>query len=306
MFDIIVIGAGPAGLSAALYARRADKSVLILEKNGFGGQMTYSPKIENYPGYEEISGNELADKMVEQILAQGAEVEIEEVLEIKKTPDGFKVITDCGEHLSKAVISALGAKHRLLGVPGEEKFIGDGISFCAVCDGAFYADKNVAVIGGGNSALQEAILLSNVCKSVMIIQNLPYFTGEECLVKTIESRSNISYITDSVVKEFYGDDNFQGAVVQIKGSEPVKMEFDGAFVAIGLKPENDIIKDFSDIDDYGYAKSDEKCITKTDGLFVAGDCRTKKIRQITTAAADGATAALAAIDYLDKQSCKII
>ena len=306
MFDVIVIGAGPAGLTAALYVRRADKTVLILEKNGFGGQMTYSPKIENYPGYSEISGNELADKMVEQVLEQGAEVEIEEVLEIKKTAECFKVITDCGEHSCKTVISALGAKHRLLGVPGEEKFIGEGISFCAVCDGAFYADKNVAVIGGGNSALQEAILLSNVCKSVFIIQNLPVFTGEECLVKAIESKPNVSYITDAVVKEFYGKDEFEGAVVEKKGEEPVKMEFDGVFVAIGLKPENDIVKELAQIDNFGYVNSGESCTTKTDRLFVAGDCRTKKIRQITTATADGAIAALAAIDYLDKQSCDII
>ena len=299
MFDIIIIGAGPAGLTAALYARRADKTVLILEKSGFGGQMTYSPKIENYPGYSEVSGNELADKMVEQVLAQGTEVEIEEVVEIVKNGNYFIIRTDCSEYTCNAVICALGAKHRLLGVPGEDKFIGEGISFCAVCDGAFYSGKNVAVIGGGNSALQEAILLSNVCKNVFIIQNLPCFTGEECLIKSIEEKDNISYITDAVVKEFYGKDVFEGVIVEKKGSEPIKMDFDGVFVAIGLKPKNNILNDLAEIDSCGYVVSSETCTTKTTGLFVAGDCRTKTIRQITTATADGATAALAAIDYLD-------
>ena len=298
MLDIIIIGAGPAGLTAALYARRADKTVLILEKNGFGGQMTFSPKIENYPGFSDISGNELADKMVEQVLAQGADVEIEEVLSIEKTPLGFTVITDCGKYECRAVIAALGAKHRMLGVPGADKWSGDSISFCAVCDGAFYTGKDVVVVGGGNSALQEALQLSDICSSVFIVQNLPYFTGEEKLIQEVMQKPNISYITDSVVKEFYGDETFEGIVIVKNGTEIIRKKTDGVFVAIGLQPENTILDSLAEIDNYGYVSADERCITETPGLFVAGDCRSKKIRQISTAIADGAASALAAIEFI--------
>ena len=200
MTDIIIIGAGPAGLTAAIYALRAGKSVKILEKGSFGGQMTFSPKIENYPGFTQISGAELADLLVEQALAQGADIDVEEVEGISKNEDGFMVKTDCGEHDCRAVIIATGAKHRHLGVPGEDKYIGDGISFCAVCDGAFYAGKKVIMIGGGNSALQEALLLSETSESVTIVQNFPYFTGEQKLVDLVEKKTNITYILGATVK----------------------------------------------------------------------------------------------------------
>ena len=182
MYDIVIIGAGPAGLTAAVYARRANKTVLILDKAGFGGQITFSPKVENYPGFESVSGSELADKMVEQVLSQGADVEIENALEIKDNGNTKTVITEDGnEYECKSVIIAAGAQHRHLGLDNEERFIGDGISFCAVCDGAFYANKTVALIGGGNSALQEAILLSETSKKVYVVQNLDFLTGEQRL-----------------------------------------------------------------------------------------------------------------------------
>lgn len=301
MYDIIIIGAGPAGLTAALYALRANKTVLLLEKASFGGQMTFSPKIENYPGYEEISGNELADKLFEQVLAQGADFELEEVVSVKDNGSTKTVVTDSGEHESKAVIIATGAKHRLLGVKGEEDFVGNGISFCAVCDGAFYENKEVIVIGGGNSALQEAILLSDLCKKITVVQNLADFTGEKKLVEILKSKSNVDFIFNTVVKEFTGDDELKGAVIEnTETGEEKEITFDGAFVAIGLAPDNKAFENVAELDKFGYVASDEACLTKTAGVFTAGDCRTKRIRQITTAAADGAVAALAACDYIDK------
>lgn len=301
MYDIIIIGAGPAGLTAALYALRANKTVLLLEKASFGGQMTFSPKIENYPGYEEISGNELADKLFEQVLAQGADFELEEVVSLKDNGSTKTVVTDSGEHESKAVIIATGAKHRLLGVKGEEDFVGNGISFCAVCDGAFYENKEVIVIGGGNSALQEAILLSDLCKKITVVQNLADFTGEKKLVEILKSKSNVDFIFNTVVKEFTGDDELKGAVIEnTETGEEKEITFDGAFVAIGLAPDNKAFENVTELDKFGYVASDEACLTKTAGVFTAGDCRTKRIRQITTAAADGAVAALAACDYIDK------
>jgi len=301
MHDIIIIGGGPAGLTAAIYARRANKSVLVLEKDGFGGQMTHSPNIENFPGFTQISGNELADKMMDQVMALGAEVEIEEAHEITVIGDKKIVKTDFGTHECSVVITAMGAKHRLLGVSGEDRFIGDGISYCAVCDGAFYIGKRVAVIGGGNSALQEAILLSELCTEVTIIQNLDFLTGEEKLQESVRCKANIKIIVGTVIKEFFGENEFEGLVTHCEsdGFEET-LKFDGAFVAIGLAPENGIVKDLTKLDEGGYIISDENCLTDDEGIFVAGDCRTKRIRQITTAAADGATAALAACRYLDR------
>ena len=302
--DIIVIGAGPAGLTAAIYALRSNKSVLILEKSSFGGQMTFSPKIENYPGFVSVSGTELADSLVEQALSQGAEVELEEVLSISVNEDGSKTVTtDCGEHTANAVIIATGAKHRLLGVKGETDLIGNGISFCAVCDGAFHAGKNVAVIGGGNSALQEAILLSEVCKSVTVIQNLDDFTGETRLAQSLMAKENVSAIFGTVVTEFLSEDGeLVGLIAKnVADGTEKRMDFEGVFVAIGLAPDTKIADGLAQRDKWGYIVSDEKCLTFTDGIFVAGDCRTKGVRQIATAVADGATSALAAIAYLDKR-----
>lgn len=300
MVDILIVGSGPAGLTAALYARRANKSVLVLEKNGFGGQMTYSPKIENYPGFRQVSGNELADQLLDQAIAQGAEVDLDEVTAIGKDGDLFTVVTNGGVHEAKAVILATGAKHRLLGVPGEADFVGNGISFCAVCDGAFYAGKEVAVIGGGNSALQEALLLSEQCKAVTVIQNLPHFTGEQKLVEQLLQKENVKTILGATVKAFRGSGEPVTVVYETANGER-EIAVDGVFVAIGLAPENRPFADWLELDPSGYAASGEDCRTKTEGLFVAGDCRQKGVRQITTATADGATAALAACNYIDNR-----
>lgn len=303
MHDIIIVGAGPAGLTAAIYARRASKSVLILEKSSFGGQMTFSPRIENYPGFVSVSGTELADALVEQALSQGAEVELEEVSSIVLNPDGTKTVkTDCGEHSARAVIIATGAKHRLLGAKGETDYIGNGISFCAVCDGAFHAGRNIAVIGGGNSALQEALLLADLCSSVTVIQNLESFTGESRLVEQLNAKPNVKAIFGTTVSEFYGENGeLKGLVAKrVSDGSESRLDFDGVFVAIGLAPDTELAEGVAERDKFGYIVSDEKCLTATDGIFVAGDCRTKGVRQIATAVADGAASALAAVSYLDK------
>ncbi len=299
MFDIIIIGGGPAGLTAALYARRANKSVLVIEKETFGGQITHSPKVENIPGFLECSGNEFAQQLLEQVLAQGAEIEIAQVLSIEDG-DTKVVHTDYGDFEGKSVIVATGVKHRLLGVQREEDFIGEGISFCAVCDGAFYEDKTVAVIGGGNSALQEAIMLSDLCKHVYVVQNLAFLTGENKLVEQLETKDNITVILSTVVDKILGDSAFEGITVRNTETETLTdISLDGMFVAIGLIPQNDSFSNVLELNSYGYVDSSETCTTATAGVFTAGDCRSKKIRQVATAVADGAVSALAACDYVD-------
>ncbi|MBR2180910.1 MAG: FAD-dependent oxidoreductase [Oscillospiraceae bacterium] len=299
MYDIIIIGGGPAGLTAALYARRANKNVLVIEKGSFGGQITYSPKVENIPGFLSVTGNEFAEKLVEQVLEQGADVEAAEVLEVRDG-DVKTVVTDSGEFEGKTVIIATGARHRLLGLPNEESYVGEGISFCAVCDGAFYEDKTVAVIGGGNSALQEALLLSDLAKKVYVVQNLDFLTGEEKLSEQLYERENVEIILGTVVKALHGAGELTGiTVANEKSGEETLLSVDGMFVAIGLVPQNEIFSGILSLDGRGYAVAGEDCITSARGIFAAGDCRVKKIRQVATAAADGAIAALAACDYID-------
>ena len=299
MYDIIIIGGGPAGLTAAIYALRANKTVLVLEKGSFGGQITYSPKVENIPGFVSVTGNEFAEKLVEQALELGAEIEPTEVFSVK---DGEvkTVVTEDGDFEAKAVIIATGAKHRLLGVKNEENLIGKGISFCAVCDGAFYKNEEVAVIGGGNSALQEAILLSEVASKVYVVQNLDFLTGEKKLSEQLYAKENVEIITGSVVKEINGDEELENIVItKTADGEDRKIDVKGMFVAIGLIPQNAPFSDCLVLDSFGYADADESCTTNTKGVFVAGDCRKKRIRQVTTACSDGAIAALAACDYID-------
>ena len=299
MHDIVIIGGGPAGLTAALYARRANKSVLVIEKGSFGGQITFSPKVENIPGFAEVTGNEFAEKLVEQVLALDADVECAEVLGLR---DGAvkTVVTDSGEFEAKAVIVATGAKHRLLGLPNEENLIGEGISFCAVCDGAFYEGRTVAVIGGGNSALQEAILLSELAAKVYVVQNLDTFTGEQKLVDILLAKENVEVVLGTVVEALIGETTLAGITVRDTHTDATRdIALDGMFVAIGLVPQNDIVADVVALDERGYVAAGETCRTNSEGVFVAGDCRAKAIRQVGTAASDGAVAALAACDYID-------
>lgn len=298
MYDIIIIGGGPAGLTAAIYGCRANKKVLVIEKGSFGGQITYSPKVENIPGFVSLTGNEFAEKLVEQALNLGSDMECAEVVDIIDG-DIKTVITDDEKYTGKSVIIATGAKHRMLGLENEDKFVGEGISFCAVCDGAFYENKTVAVIGGGNSALQEAILLSDLADKVYIVQNLNLLTGEDKLSEQLKEKSNVEIILGNVVESIIGDNEFNGIVIKdTNNGQTRELKLDGMFVAIGLIPQNEAFSSLIELDERGYAISDEQCITKSNGIFVAGDCRTKKVRQVSTAASDGAIAALAACEYI--------
>ena len=301
MYDILIVGAGPAGLCAAIYARRAGKSALILEKGSFGGQMPYSPQIEYYPGFAALSGMELADKMVEQALNLGAEIEIETVTGIEDCDDHKKLLCEGGtSYEGKPVIIATGAKHRLLGVPGEEALVGEGISFCAVCDGAFFEGKEVLVIGGGNSALQEAVLLSETSSKVTVVQNLEFLTGEQSLQDILSSRKNVSVICSATVNSFKKEGETLYTSITVKGEEQT-LSSDGVFVAIGLAPDNAPFEGLVTLD-RGYVSAGETCTTNAPGVFTAGDCRTKSIRQVATAISDGAVAALAACRYIDSRS----
>lgn len=299
IYDIIIVGAGPAGLTAAIYALRSNKKVLVLEKETIGGQMSSSPLIENYPGFLSISGSELANNLYSQVIELGGEVELEEVLSIEfgeiKT-----ITTDMGKYETRAIILATGAKYRKLGLEKEDEFIGKGISFCVACDGAFYRDKTVAVIGGGNSAIINAITLSDICEKVYVVQNLDKLSAEASLINKLNEKKNVEIIYNATVQEIIGDNNLNGIVISINNTEKRKLEIDGMFISIGLVPQNEFIKDTVTLDNYGYIKSDAECVTNIEGVFVAGDCRTKNVRQITTATADGSIAAINAVKYLNR------
>lgn len=297
MYDIIIIGCGPAGMTAGIYAARANKKVLIIEKETIGGQISSSPLVENYPGYKEISGSELANNMFEQVTALGVDVELDEV---KKIEYGKikKVITLDNVYESKVVIIATGSRYKLLGLKNEDNLIGNGIHFCVACDGAFFKDKIVAVIGGGNSAVINAITLSDICKKVYVIQIIDKLTAESTLVEKLKEKENVEIILNAKVTELIGEDNLQA--IKVNALDDVKeIRLDGMFISIGLTPQSDFVKDLLPINKYGYIESNN-CVTEKDGIFVAGDCRDKQIRQLTVATSDGTTAALNAIEYLNK------
>ena len=302
MYDIVVVGSGPAGLTAALYARRSEKTVLVIEKNGFGGQITHSPKVENYPGMTSVSGSEIGEQFLTQAMEQGADIELDTVTAIEGTPGNYKVVCEGATFEAKSVIIATGSRHRMLGLEGEERYTGEGISYCAVCDGAFYKGKTVAIIGGGNTALQEAILLSDGCEKVYVIQNLAFFTGEKNLASRLYQRNNIEVMFSTIVTGIIEDGEFRG--IKLKNTETgveSELMLGGMFVAIGQVPENKPFESVTKLNDYGYIVAGEDCLPEgsPDGIFVAGDCRTKAVRQVTTATADGAVAALAACRFVD-------
>ena len=300
MVDIIVIGGGPAGLTAAVYARRAGKSVLVLEKDALGGQITWSPKVENYPAVPAVSGMDLGNRMAEQAMDMGAEVEIDEVLRIEDFGSHKRVYGSFGtEYDARAVILAAGAKPRKLGLKREDELVGSGVGYCAVCDGAFFKGQAVAVNGGGNSALQDAVLLSDLCSRVYLVHRRDSFRGEEALVNLLRGKENVEFVLNAVITGLKGDSELSGITVEQDGVQR-EIPVSGLFVAIGHEPDLAAFADFLDRDAQGYAVSDEGCLTKTEGFFVAGDCRRKKIRQVTTAAADGAVAALAACAWMDR------
>ena len=299
MYDVVIIGGGPAGLTAAVYARRAGKSVLVIEKDSFGGRITQSPRVENFPGFASISGTELADKLLSQTMDQGAEVELEEAVEL--CADGAVKTVACASGArfeAKAAILAAGAKPRLLGLAREEELTGNGVSYCAVCDGAFYKGCAVAVVGGGSSALQDALLLSETCSKVYLVHRRGIFRGEQALAAALEKRGNVEFVMDAQVRELLGGAVLAGVVVEQAGETRV-LAVEGLFIAAGSVPDIAAFAPLLKLDAAGYADASEDCRTPTAGLFVAGDCRKKAVRQLTTAVADGAVAALAAVEWLD-------
>ena len=299
IYDIIIVGGGCAGLTAAVYARRAEKSVLLLEKNAFGGQIAYSPEVENFPGFIKIGGLEFSDRLYSQAKALGTEFELDNVTDIKTDGEYKTVLTDYGEYKCRAVIIATGLAHRKTGLENEEKFTGRGISYCAVCDGAFFKGKDVAVYGGGNTAVGDALFLSDICKSVTVIHRRAEFRADPYSAEKLRAKPNIRYELNSEVGALSGDEKLQKITVRNKQTgESKDISVSALFIAIGFLPQNEICKNILTLDDGGFIKAGEDCITTCPGVFAAGDCRTKALRQLTTAAADGASAATAAIRFI--------
>lgn len=300
MTDIIIVGAGTAGLSAAIYGVRAGKSVIVFESEVYGGQIVNTPEIENYPGIKNISGFEFATNLYEQATELGAEVKFEKVIGIEEAGAEKTVVTDQGSYPCKSVILATGAKNRPLGIAREVELTGAGVSYCATCDGAFFRNKEVAVNGGGNTALEDALYLSNFCSKVYLIHRRDAFRGEEKQVQALKNKSNVEFVLNATIKELLGEDRLSGVVVVDKlTGEERQIPVEGLFVAIGQIPENTAFAAQVTLDDKGYISAQEDCRTKSNGIFVAGDCRTKTVRQLATAASDGAIAALAACEYLN-------
>ena len=298
MYDIGIIGGGIAGMTAAIYGARAGKRVILLEGTGVGGQITLSSNVENYPGIRSISGNELAVTLKEQAESLGAEVKTANVNEIRDTEDGKLMITASEEILCRTVILASGQKYRKLGILGEDKLTGMGVSYCAVCDGAFFKGMDVAVVGGGSTALQDADYLSTYCNKVYLIHRRDEFRGEQHLVEALKEKENVEFILSHIVTEIHGDFMVEGIELEDKkNGEKLGLKVDGVFVAVGQIPGNDRFRNIVELDDDGYIIAGEDCKTSAEGIYVAGDCRTKKVRQLITAAADGAVAALAACEY---------
>lgn len=324
MYDIVIVGAGTAGLSAAIYGVRAGKSVLVLEEKTYGGQIINTPEVENYPGIPKISGFEFATNLYNQAIDLGVEVKLERVKTVENIElaasgvltniagsgtgemalttviaEAKNVITDSGEYVCSSVILATGAKNRPLGIDREQEFIGAGISYCATCDGMFFRGKDVVVVGGGNTALEDANFLSNYCNKVYLVHRRDQFRGEEKLVERLLDKWNVEFVLNSRVIELKGKDMVEGIVLENVQDKTLRtLNCQGVFVAIGQMPDNERYSELVELDNLGYIVAGEDCKTNAPGVFAAGDCRTKTVRQLTTAAADGAVAALAACEFI--------
>ena len=299
MYDIGIIGGGTAGMTAAIYGQRAGKKTIIIEGGVFGGQITSSPNVENYPGIASVSGSEFSMNLLDQAVKLGAETAMDQVTGIREE-DGVKIIETAGkEYPCRSVILATGVTHRHLGIPNEERLTGAGVSYCATCDGMFFRGRDVAVIGGGSTALQDAEFLSNYCRKVYLIHRRDEFRGEDSIVKRLQGKENVEFILSAAVKEIIGDQAVERLIVNSKKSgKEFKLDVSGVFIAVGQIPKNEIFADVVKLDADGFILAAEDCITSGPGIFAAGDCRTKEVRQLTTAAADGAVAALAACKYI--------
>lgn len=300
MFDLIIVGAGTAGLSAAIYGVRAGKSVLVLEGAAYGGQIINTPEIENYPGIKKISGFEFATNLYNQAKNLGAEIRFEKVLSVQEKNGHKIVVTKDKEYEAKAVILATGAKNRNLGIEKEQELVGKGVSYCATCDGMFYRGKVVAVNGGGNTAVEDATFLSEYVEKVYVIHRRDSFRADKAEVDRLVARKNVELVLNSTIKALESDaSGLTGILVVDKDGKERRIQVDGLFVAIGQAPDNEAFRNEVDLDGKGYISAGEDCSTKTEGIFTAGDCRTKAVRQLATAASDGAVAALAAVNYIN-------
>ena len=293
-YDMIIVGAGTAGITAGIYALRSGNKPLILECEVMGGQITLSPCVENYPGIAKISGMEFADGLMAQLTELGGEVTYGKVISAEKTENGFEVRTEDGEsYEGKLLIIASGAAHRHLGVDREEDLIGKGVSYCAVCDGPFFREKTAAVVGGGSAALQDALYLAGICKKVYLIHRRDTFRAEKSLVNQVKATSNIECVMESRITALLGEPKLTAVEITNHEGQKQQIEIDGLFVAVGMEPHNEAFAELVDLDDAGYVIAGEDCKTKTPGVYAAGDCRTKSVRQLTTAAADGTVCGLA-------------
>ena len=301
MYDLIVVGAGAAGMTSALYALRNSKSVLVLESESLGGQIANSPRLENYPSIKEISGEQFADNLFEQISAHGADLEIEKVVGIEKLGEGnFKVKTEYKEYSAKSVVIASGVKHKHIRTKSDrEDLVGKGVYYCAICDGAFYKGQEVAVIGDANTALQYSLLLASYCKKVYVYTLFDKFFGDKAHVKALMSKDNIEWRPNTSVIDFIGENELTAIEYKYKDGNIKTHELPAVFVAIGQIPDNKAFENVVDLDKFGYIIADETCKTKTEGVYVAGDCRTKGVRQVATAISDGAVAATNACLYIE-------
>jgi thioredoxin reductase (NADPH) len=300
MYDIIIIGAGPSGLTAAIYGSRANKKVLVLEKNAYGGQIINTKDIENYPGVDHINGFDFATNLYNQAKNLGAEIKYQKVVSINDLGDIKEVVTSKEKYQCKAVIIATGNDNRKLNLPNEDKLIGKGISYCATCDGNFYKNKTVAVVGGGNTALEDALYLSDICLKIYLIHRRDSFRGEEKTVNLLKEKDNIEFVLNSNITSINGSDDLESIDVTNNNGETKTLTVNGLFIAIGRVPENDVFSNLVELDNNGYIKSGEDCLTNVKGIFVAGDNRTKEVRQLVTATGDGAVAATKAVKYINE------
>ncbi len=301
MYDVLIVGAGTAGMTAGIYVQRAGKKALVLDEKGYGGQIVNTATVENYPGFVNISGTEFTERIHEQAVELGVDFKVEKVKNAKKKGEVFVVSTGDSQYEVKSVIIATGVKNRELGIPGEEKFKGSGVSFCATCDGNFFKGRDIAIIGGGNTALEDAEVMSGIANKVYLVHRRDEFRGDKLTVKRLSVKDNVEFVLNSKPVEITGGFAVDGLKVEnTEDGSQKTLKVDGIFVAVGQNPDNKAFEGLVKLDSAGYVDAGEDCVTSAEGIFVAGDCRTKKVRQLTTAASDGSVAAAGAVEYINR------
>ncbi len=301
MYDVLIVGAGTAGMTAGIYVQRAGKKALVLDEKGYGGQIVNTATVENYPGFVNISGTEFTERIHEQAVELGVDFKVEKVKNAKKKGEVFVVSTGDSQYEVKSVIIATGVKNRELGIPGEEKFKGSGVSFCATCDGNFFKGRDIAIIGGGNTALEDAEVMSGIANKVYLVHRRDEFRGDKLTVKRLSVKDNVEFVLNSKPVEITGGFAVDGLKVEnTEDGSQKTLKVDGIFVAVGQTPDNKAFEGLVKLDSAGYVDAGEDCVTSAEGIFVAGDCRTKKVRQLTTAASDGSVAAAGAVEYINR------